>query len=463
MDEVKRTLREVEDDDMDLSPSFPKRRFTEIKLRVCRRYLHRERRGTNGFLKFAFNVVAMDDAAGTDFSTYKEIGIELVSPRTGIKYYKPVANSSSKLVVGMCFDSIDEALEFYKQYARSSAFSIRRHTGYKFGGDLKLKYDVETSLNKMEFLPNFTCHYTIKEDGRYEMVFVPFTCIDNHNRNVTVGVALLVVVTDQDVAMKMAIKDVLPRSRHRLCMWHIWDKITSKVGANLCGTTDFKKRLGRIVWDDSIFPGEFERQWPIILSDFNLSEHEWLGDIYNIRHDWIPACYKDEKLSGLMRTTSRCKSENHFFKKFCNRKSNLVEFLSHFDSAIEVQRYDHRKNDHDTRYTDAQLWSTFHLERQAAQIYTRTIFLDQQLEIDYAINNCLAMSTSKVDDFVLVEIKDFLQPCTSYFKVMFREQDLTISCNCNRFEQFGLLCQHSFYVLRIFEIREFPKKYICRR
>ncbi|KAK1425896.1 hypothetical protein QVD17_21258 [Tagetes erecta] len=286
----------------------------------------------------------MDDAAGTDFSTYKEIGIELVSPSTGIKYYKPVANSSSKPVVGMCFDSVDEAFEFYKQYGRSSDMMLKR------------------LLNKMEFLPNFTCHYTIKEDGRYEMVFVPFTCIDNHNRNVTVGAALLgnetadsyrwllltflstfgappqVVVTDQDAAMKRAIKDVLPRSRHRLCMWHIWDKITSKVGANLCGTTDFKKRLGRIVWDDSIPIDEFERQWPIILSDFNLSEHEWLGDIYNIRHDWIPAYYKDEKLSGLMRTTSRCESENHFFKKFCNRKSNLVEFLSHFDSAMEVQR-----------------------------------------------------------------------------------------------------------------------------
>lgn len=171
------------------------------------------------------------------------------------------------------------------------------------------------------------------------------------------------------------------------------------------------------MWDDSISVDEFEKQWPIILSDFNLSDHSWLGDIYNIRQDWIPAYYRDEKFSGLMRTTSRCESENHFFKKFCNRKSTLVEFLSHFDSAIEVQRYDHRKNDHDTRYTDAQLWSTFVLERQAAQYYTRTIFLDQQLEIDYGIHNCLAMNTITVDDFVSVEIKDFLQPCSSYFKV----------------------------------------------
>lgn len=85
------------------------------------------------------------------------------------------------------------------------------------------------------------------------MVFVPFTGIDNHFRNVTFGGALLgsetadsyrwllrcfvnafgsepkVVVTDQDAAMKRAIKDVLSRSRHRLCMWHIWEKLKTKV------------------------------------------------------------------------------------------------------------------------------------------------------------------------------------------------------------------------------------------
>lgn len=85
------------------------------------------------------------------------------------------------------------------------------------------------------------------------MVFVPFTGIDNHNCNVTLGAALLgsetaesyiwllktfknafgyeplVVVTDQDPAMKRAIEDVFPNSRHRLCMWHIMDKLSAKV------------------------------------------------------------------------------------------------------------------------------------------------------------------------------------------------------------------------------------------
>lgn len=85
------------------------------------------------------------------------------------------------------------------------------------------------------------------------MVFVPFTGIDNHNRCVTFGAGLLsnesiesykwllqkfkeafvqdpkVFVTDQDPAMKQAIEMVFPASRHRLCMWHIMQKLTSKV------------------------------------------------------------------------------------------------------------------------------------------------------------------------------------------------------------------------------------------
>ena len=85
------------------------------------------------------------------------------------------------------------------------------------------------------------------------MVLVPFTGIDNHNRCVTFGAALLasesakkytwllkrfkkvfgsapkVVVTDQDPAMKLAIAKIFPDTRHRLCMWHIMSKLTTKV------------------------------------------------------------------------------------------------------------------------------------------------------------------------------------------------------------------------------------------
>ncbi|XP_076946663.1 protein FAR1-RELATED SEQUENCE 5-like [Bidens hawaiensis] len=190
----------------------------------------------------------------------------------------------------------------------------------------------------------------------YDLVLVPFTGIDNHSRNITLGAVLLgsettesyrwllwaylnafgsapkVVVTDQDAAIKKAIQDVLPNSRHRLCMWHIWEKVTGKVGPATPNVSKFKEKLAQIVWTDSITTNEFEEKWHSILSKYG---------------------------------------------------STLVEFFSHFESAIEAQRYEHRLNDHVPRYTvPGFLNSSFVLESQAAKIFTPTIFFNQQLEIE---------------------------------------------------------------------------------
>ncbi|GJZ76905.1 FAR1-related sequence 5-like protein [Tanacetum coccineum] len=148
--------------------------------------------------------------------------------------------------------------------------------------------DAQMLINKMEnrkkFVPNFTFHYLVenselvamfwadevakcnyKEFGdiisfdatfrtnKYDMVFVPFTGIDNHLKCVNFGSGMLLredteaytwlltsfmtahekqptmVVTDQDGAMKRAIEAVLTESTHRLCMWHIMQKVPAKV------------------------------------------------------------------------------------------------------------------------------------------------------------------------------------------------------------------------------------------
>jgi len=98
----------------------------------------------------------------------------------------------------------------------------------------------------------------------------------------------------------------------------------------LCNTTDFKQRICDIVWTDSLNPVEFEDGWHSVIQDFDLSNNNWLADIYDMRESWIPTYYRDELISGLMRTTSRSESENHFFGQVCNVRSTLLEFLTHF-------------------------------------------------------------------------------------------------------------------------------------
>ncbi|XP_022003796.2 protein FAR1-RELATED SEQUENCE 5-like [Helianthus annuus] len=228
---------------------------------------------------------------------------------------------------------------------------------YVIGDDRRLKglfwADEQSKTNYTVFgdIVSFDATY---RSNKYDLVFVPFTGIDNHFRNVTFGGALLgsetadfyrwllrcfvnafgndpkVLVTDQDAAMKRAIKVVLSRSRHRLCMWHIWEKLKTKVGLVLSSNIDFNTRMTRVVWNDTIIPEDFETEWHSIMSTFGLENHEWLKDMYDLRFDWIPSYYHGENLAGLMRTTSRCESENYFFDQFCNPRCTLVEFFTHF-------------------------------------------------------------------------------------------------------------------------------------
>ena len=89
--------------------------------------------------------------------------------------------------------------------------------------------------------------------ARYNMVFVPFTGVDNHWKNVTFGASLIAkedyknfkwlintfkramghaptcVITDQCPAIKKALQLNWPHTKHRLCMWHIMNKLPSKV------------------------------------------------------------------------------------------------------------------------------------------------------------------------------------------------------------------------------------------
>ncbi|KAD4179806.1 hypothetical protein E3N88_28397 [Mikania micrantha] len=150
------------------------------------------------------------------------------------------------------------------------------------------------------------------------------------------------------------------------------------VGKSLRSDKKFKQRICEIVWNDSIEIDDFESRWKDVMNEFNLTTNKWMAHMYSIRWDWIPAYYRHEHMSGLMRTTSRSESENHFFGKFINRRIMLVEFLSNFETAIEAQRFTHRKNDHDTRYKTP----------------------------DWAVNKCMSVHTSEAGDFIKFKIKE---------------------------------------------------------
>ncbi|GKA50444.1 FAR1-related sequence 5-like protein [Tanacetum coccineum] len=135
----------------------------------------------------------------------------------------------------------------------------------KHVSDFSFDYLIENAELTTIFWADEVSKYSYREFGdvvsfdatfktnKYKMVFVPFTVIDNHMKCVTVAAGLLknettksyiwllktfmkafgktpsIVVTDQDGAMRNAIEAEFGGSKHRLCMWHITQKLPAKV------------------------------------------------------------------------------------------------------------------------------------------------------------------------------------------------------------------------------------------
>ncbi|XP_074271687.1 protein FAR1-RELATED SEQUENCE 5-like [Silene latifolia] len=246
---------------------------------------------------------------------------------------------------------------------------------------------------------SFDATYNFNE---YKMVFCPFTGVDNHKRCVTFAGGLLrkedgesftwlfenfvkamgdcyptTIIIDQCKGINQFVKDVFgDKTQHRLCMWHIMKKLPDEVGPTICQNTNFLKEINSIVWDGEIDTQEFELRWKSILSSYELSDHEWLKSMFDIRSSWIPAYFRDIYLGGIMRTTSRSESENSFFGNFTNPHLTLVEFWMRFQSAMDAQRWKYAKVIADDKNSSPKLSTPLLLEKKPLNFTPPLFFIN---------------------------------------------------------------------------------------
>ncbi|PWA84511.1 zinc finger, SWIM-type, MULE transposase domain, FHY3/FAR1 family [Artemisia annua] len=50
-----------------------------------------------------------------------------------------------------------------------------------------------------------------------------------------------------------------------------------------------------------------------------------------------------------------------------------------------------------------------------------------------------------------------------FYEVLCKPSEEFYQCTCKRFESYGLLCGHIFYVIRLSKVKTFPRKYVLRR
>ncbi|XP_076908921.1 protein FAR1-RELATED SEQUENCE 5-like [Bidens hawaiensis] len=139
------------------------------------------------------------------------------------------------------------------------AFNIRRT---KYGGFKEVGATVDDCKNFKQSLTCFIGEYDAEMVvQRYNMVFVPFTTIDNRCRNVTVGAGLLSFDPIESYSWILKV---------------------------------FLDSFGISPKTDAISQSEFETQWELIMKEYDPETNKGLSDMFEMRYDWIPTYYMDE-------------------------------------------------------------------------------------------------------------------------------------------------------------------------
>ncbi|KAJ1703204.1 hypothetical protein LUZ63_002983 [Rhynchospora breviuscula] len=162
------------------------------------------------------------------------------------------------------------------------------------GGQLKNLFWIDGRARRafQEFGDVVTFDTTYRTN-RFCMPLAPFIGVNHHRRCVFFGIAMLrsehiagfvwlfktwvkamygkkprAIITDQDPAMRIAIKEVFPNSVHRCCQWHVMRKAREHLGAIYNLKPDFKKELKRVI-NHSNTVSEFEEKWRAMLDKHN--------------------------------------------------------------------------------------------------------------------------------------------------------------------------------------------------
>ncbi|XP_023745084.1 protein FAR1-RELATED SEQUENCE 3-like [Lactuca sativa] len=151
--------------------------------------------------------------------------------------------------------------------------------------------------------------------NKYDMVFVPFTGIDNHKKCVTFGAGLL--SKEDGVSYEWLLTAFLKafRKQPQLVL------------------SDQDPALKKAI--DKLEPHEFKNVWRLMLQEFKITGNSWMNTMYGLRKSWIPAFFKHIPMFGLMQSKSLSESRNWSFQTTTLTGSYLVMFMMTFESAME--------------------------------------------------------------------------------------------------------------------------------
>ncbi|CAH9116215.1 unnamed protein product [Cuscuta epithymum] len=271
----------------------------------------------------------------------------------------------------------------------------------------------------------------------------------------------LSITTNSDRHVQMAVAQVLPNTCHRLCRWSIIRETKQKLSLIYHMHPSFEAEFKKCINEPDTVD-EFESQWGSLLSRYHLMDNEWLHSMYNARHQWVPI-YLRHTFFGELFVGGDDDNDymNSFFDGFLNATTAIDILTNLYEKAIASWHEKELKADFDTKSSTLILKTSSPMEKQAASVFTRRVFLKFQAELV----NALANLATKIDDSgetTTYRVVRFKEKHKAHV-VRFNDIEMKASCSCLMFEFSGILCRHVLSVFRVKNIPTLPSRYISKR
>ncbi|KAK4763589.1 hypothetical protein SAY87_013027 [Trapa incisa] len=267
-----------------------------------------------------------------------------------------------------------------------------------------------------------------------------------------------VVLSDQDNALKAAVTQVLPVTRHCFSLWHVLDKIPRQLEHLNLWHDAFMVKFNKCIFR-SWTEVEFEKRWWKLLDRFNLQEDEWIQLLHQDRLYWAPTFMRGISFVGLS-TAARSESLNSWFDKYIHHETSMQEFIEKYKVILEDMYEEEAKADFDAWHETPELKSPSPFEKQMSLVYAHEIFKKFQIEVLGAAA-CHLKKENGDERVAKYTVKDIEE--NQNYVVEWSESRSSICCSCRSFEYKGYLCRHAIIVLQMTGCFCIPSNYIMQR
>lgn len=257
------------------------------------------------------------------------------------------------------------------------------------------------------------------------------------------------IITDQDKAMEVAIKVVLPLTIHKCCVYNVKSKTEQKVGRTFQLNEGLFGEFQDVV-DNSLTELEFETLWKKMIADFKVEHIEFFQTIWNSRKRWVHVYFK-KNFFPFLQTTARSEGMNSLFKRGVGPQYIMTSFLREYQRSMDTIHSSENECDHNAihkKVPTEKMLTKYYIEMQAHDLYNLSIFRRFQKNLTDVTRHRLKEEESGQLYLVFqapnYPIKEH-RARTYVVEVDLEKEEY--HCICCKFEKNGLVCSHILKVM----------------